>query len=152
IRISDDIVEFKLDGVDYRGRSELGSSEVLDRLDALRREGDALEDGQSLFRATFGDSRPKAGLEMLRSRLSQLRDENCGLRLVVDLDCARLHSLWWECLNDPEPGVFMGNPAATHARTPVSRYIAGSGESALPVDKLRLLIAVSSPKELESDR
>src|SRR5262249_52867720 len=98
IRISDDIVEFKLDGVDYRGRSQLGSSEVLDRLDELRREGDALEYGQSLFRATFCDSRHKAGLEMLRSWLSQHRDENCGLRLVVDLDCARLHSLWWECL------------------------------------------------------
>ena len=146
IKISMKRVSLRLAGTDYAGipRFDEGTFAELDR---QRAEGDAQEYGNVLLDALF-DGDMKATFEILRDRIGSRRDR-FRVRLNIDPDAAELHSLWWEALHHPKtPATCFG--IAT--RTPLSRWVGGDPQPPAKGEKLRILVVVASPSELDGDK
>jgi RecA/RadA recombinase len=132
-------IDAQFDGSYRTGRLVLDESRLL----ALRL--DAKEYGGYLFDALFnGDIRD--AYQYARGMVEaegQLR-----IQLWVDPAASELHKVSWERMHQVQQGTLV--PLAASVQTPFSRYVAGDRPARRPGETrpLRLLIAVSSPKDL----
>lgn len=148
IEISRSKVKFRLRDRDYIARPKFTSS-VLARLEREREEGDARDYGQVLFEAMFPQgSQARMGYEML---WRAIEDDGAKYRLRLEIDpkSRALHPLWWETLHDPGPPP---RQLARRRATPLSRFLGGASPPPVTSERLKVLVVVASPEELDSDK
>lgn len=102
--------------------------------------GDPQADGRHLFAALTADRPVLRAWSEARGQAPRRR-----IRLCIDADAPELHALPWELLHDGDTFVAMG------AQTPFSRFLpaARPGERAGDVRPVRVLAAISDPRDLE---
>jgi CHAT domain len=148
IEISRDRVAFKVGRKDYEGEP-LFTDDLLAELERVREEGDAEQYGSYLFEALFPKGTDiREGYVAARDAIQQ-QGAQFRLRLKLDRKSRELLPLWWETLYDTGP------PPSQLARlraTPLSRYLSGLSPGPVESDRLKVLVVVASPPELDTDR
>jgi CHAT domain/Effector-associated domain 7 len=142
IMIHQNRVSFRLNNNDYADPHHLGD-DVVEQLVDIRRSGHAQEYGSLLLRSTFV-GQALDGYRQIQSAIDEATF--LRVRLNIDPNAARLHTLRWECLQDFEEPI---RRLGCSQFTPLSRYLPLTRTRARVRDQtLRVLVAIASPKDL----
>ncbi|MEZ4682436.1 MAG: CHAT domain-containing protein [Caldilineaceae bacterium] len=104
--------------------------------------GDAIRDGEDLFRRLFSHEQLKLAWVAARNSHAWRR-----VRLRIDDDAPELHVIPWELLRDDE-----GREIAASADMPFSRYLAKPSQLGVPIFQrpIRMLVAIAAPDNLQN--
>lgn len=146
INIQRDRIYFRLRDNDFTDQHRL-DDQLIAQLAELRSQGHADQYGSLLLRSTFVEEALR-GYRQVQAAI----DAGTFLRIRVNIDpeASRLHTLRWECLQDFEAPV---RRLGCSKFTPLSRYLPlPNTRTRVREQTLRVLVAIASPKDLGEGR